>query len=85
MTRKIKLTAIALLLTVTSVFAQSGKTTWAEMKNFHHFMSTTFHPSEDGNLTPLKEKADSLLIAAKQWQASSIPVNYKQKKNKKSS
>jgi len=77
MKRKIKLTAIALLLTATSVFAQSGKTTWAEMKNFHHFMSTTFHPSEDGNLTPLKEKADSLLIAAKQWQASAIPVSYK--------
>lgn len=83
MNRKLKLTALALLITATSVFAQPSKTTWAEMKNFHHFMSTTFHPSEEGNLTPLKEKADSMLIAAKQWQVSPIPAIYKIDETKK--
>jgi len=83
MNKKLKLTALALLLTATSIFAQSSKATWAEMKNFHHFMSTTFHPSEEGNLTPLREKADSMLIAAKQWQVSPIPANYKTEETKK--
>jgi hypothetical protein len=40
-------------------------------------MSTTFHPAEEGNLAPLKENADSLLTAAKQWQTSSVPAEYK--------
>lgn len=83
MKRKIKLTAIAILLTATSIFAQSNKAAWAEIKNFHHFMSGTFHPSEEGNLAPLREKADSMLIAAKQWQASAIPSNYKTDDTKK--
>ena len=47
------------------------------MKTFHSLMAATFHPSEDGNLAPLKQKADSLAIVAKMWQASAIPSNYK--------
>ena len=77
MNKKIKLSILAVLVTVTSAFAQATPAVWAEMKNFHHFMSSTFHPAEEGNLAPLKEKSDSLLIAAKQWQASSIPATYK--------
>lgn len=83
MTKGFKLIVLALLATATSIFAQSSKATWAEMKNFHHFMSTTFHPSEEGNLAPLREKADSMLIAAKQWQVSAIPANYKTSETKK--
>jgi hypothetical protein len=77
MNNKIRLTVLAVMISVTSVFAQVTPAPWAEMKNFHHFMSTTFHPAEEGNLNPLKEKADSLLTVAKQWQTSSIPADYK--------
>ena len=83
MNKKIKLSILAVLCTATSVFAQTTPAVWTEMKNFHHFMSTTFHPAEEGNLTPLKEKSDSLLTAAKQWQASSIPATYKTAETKK--
>lgn len=77
MNRKIKLLAIALLAMVSMAMAQKAKPTWAEMKTFHSFMSSTFHPAEEGNFAPLKAKADSLLIAAELWQASPIPSDFK--------
>ncbi len=58
-------------------FAQETKASWPEMKTFHSFMAATFHPAEDGNLVPLRQKADSLYITARAWQASVIPGNFK--------
>ena len=57
--------------------AQNSAGPWPELKTFHSFMAATFHPSEDGNFKPLRQKADSLLITAKLWQASAIPADYK--------
>jgi hypothetical protein len=82
MKRKIQLLAVTLLTIITAAVAQTKPAVWAEMKTFHSFMSTTFHPSEEGNLAPLKQKADSMLIAAKQWQASAIPDTYKPKETR---
>lgn len=65
-----------LLLAASPLFAQS-KVTWPELKAFHHYMSGTFHPAEEGNLAPLKAQADSMLVSAKQWQASAIPDQFK--------
>jgi len=78
----VRLAVIMLALIPAMSFAQSSKTAWKEMKTFHSFMSGTFHPSEEGNFKPLKEKADSLLIAAKAWQASKIPAGFKLKETK---
>ncbi len=43
---------------------------WPALKDFHKVMSQTFHPSEEGNLQPIKErsgemtqKADSIFQA----------------------
>ena len=58
-------------------FAQPTATPWPELKSFHAMISATFHPSEEGNFKPLRQKADSLLIVAKLWQASPIPEGYK--------
>lgn len=55
---------------------------WKEAKNFHHFMSGTFHPAEDGDFAPLRAKADSMYIAAVAWQVSAIPADYKEKETK---
>jgi hypothetical protein len=77
MNKKIKLLSLALLATCTVAFAQTAKPSWAQLKTFHSFMSSTFHPVEDGDFAPLKAKADSLLIAAKLWQASAIPADFK--------
>lgn len=83
MKKKIRLTVLALIAFVTASVAQTKPAPWAEMKNFHHFMSTSFHPAEEGNFAPIKEKADSMLVAAKQWQAASIPAEYKPSETKK--
>ncbi len=70
----------ALFLTCNLAFSQ--KSGWAEGKTFHHFMSTTFHPTEEGNFKPLREKSDSLLWAVEAWNKSPIPSNYKEKETK---
>lgn len=74
----IRLIVILVAMAPALSFGQTTKkAAWPEMKTFHSFMSSTFHPSEEGNLQPLKMKADSLLIAAKAWQASAIPSSFK--------
>lgn len=83
MKQKIRLTVLALIAFVTASLAQTKPAPWAEMKAFHQLMSTTFHPAEDGNFAPLKEKADSMLTAAKQWRAAAIPAEYKPSETKK--
>lgn len=58
-------------------FSQKEKPSWPEMKTFHSYMASSFHPAEEGNLAPLKAKADSLYIAATQWSETAIPSNFK--------
>ena len=62
------------LLTLTGYSQQEAQ--WKEMEDFHTVMSTTFHPSEEDNLQPLKEKAVDLLSKAKVWQKSVAPEGY---------
>lgn len=54
-----------------SVFSQ-----WSALDEFHKVMSATFHPSEDGNLAPLKKNAEDLSAKAKLLNQSVIPVNF---------
>lgn len=49
---------IVLFLTTSSVYSQEAK--WQQMEDFHAVMSVTFHPAEDDNLQPLKEKSGDL-------------------------
>ncbi|MEQ1553515.1 MAG: hypothetical protein ABL929_05015 [Ferruginibacter sp.] len=79
MKKKIQILYIVILTSASVSFAQAKKTVWSEMKTFHSFMSSTFHPAEEGNLAPLRAKADSLLITAKLWQASPIDESFKPK------
>lgn len=77
MKKKFPLLVCLLALLAGNSFSQQKKAAWPEMKTFHSFMAATFHPAEDGNLNPLRAKADSLYIVAKLWQASSIPSTFK--------
>ena len=60
------------------------KNNWKEQEAFHGIMSKTFHPTEEGNFKPLKEKSDSLVIIAKQWKTAKIPAGYKPKETAES-
>ena len=77
MKKIIQHTLILLILLPAISFAQNKKASWPAMKKFHSYMASTFHPAEEGNLSPLKAKADSLFISAKEWQQSAIPANFK--------
>ena len=78
MNKKTVWLAILLMAFGAASYAQtSKKPEWKELKVFHSFMSSSFHPAEEGNFTPLRQKADSLLIVAKNWQASPIPADFK--------
>ncbi len=77
MKKKWGIMAIACLLTASMAVAQGDATAWPQLQTFHTYMSTTFHPAEEGDFAPLKARADSLLVAATLWQASPIPANYK--------
>jgi hypothetical protein len=82
-TMKIQMrTIIMMVLLPAACFAQNKKPSWQEMKTFHSFMASTFHPAEEGNLDPLKAKADSLLITAQLWNQSAIPSNFKPEETK---
>jgi hypothetical protein len=70
---------ICLVMALPFVVTAQEKSDWKEMSNFHTLMSTSFHPSEEGNLKPVKTKSDSLVIAAKLWKASKVPAGYKPK------
>ena len=59
---------------------QKTKSSWPELTSFHTLMAATFHPTEDGNFKPLRQKADSLFMASKRWQASTIPTDYNKEK-----
>lgn len=56
---------------------------WKEKDDFHKVMSTTFHPMEDGNFNPIKEKSQEMYEKAVAWQKSAIPAGVDKKKAKK--
>lgn len=82
MKKAIQLAVILLAFLPAISFAQAKKITWPEMEKFHTIMAATFHPTEEGNYAPLKEKSGELFQAAKAWQKSTIPANFRQAETK---
>ncbi len=52
---------------------------WQELKNFHQVISQTFHPSEEGNLKPIKERSGEMATKADLLAKSTIPVSFNSK------
>lgn len=49
---------------------------WPELKEFHTVMSQTFHPSEEGNLKPIKERSSEMASKAKTLASSTFPAEF---------
>ena len=68
------------LVLASSSFAQhhshSSTATWKEQSAFHTVMSQTFHPAEEGDFKPIRERSGEMVEKAKAWKASAIPANY---------
>lgn len=63
--------------------AQSNLSSWTALTDFHKVMSQTFHPSEEGNLEPIKTRVGELVEKAEALKASAIPADFNNKKVKK--
>jgi len=75
---KIKILAIiTFLLTASSIHAQAAADKWPALKEFHAVISQTFHPAEEGNLAPLKARAEELAIKGTALLKSDIPAEYR--------
>jgi len=49
---------------------------WVELEDYHSFMAATFHPADEGDVAPLKEKARGMADAAVVLENSTIPDHY---------
>jgi superoxide dismutase len=49
---------------------------WQALKDFHKVMSQTFHPSEEGNLKPIKERSGEMAEKATALKKSIIPAQF---------
>src|SRR5204862_7754831 len=75
---------IIALLTGFAVKANAGgMEDWKELKAFHSVMAQTFHPSEEGNLKPIRERSGELAEKAKLLAASKIPAEFDKPEMKK--
>ena len=75
---KIKSLAIILsIMAVNAISAQSTFEKWPAIKAFHEVMSQTFHPSEEGNLAPIKSRSEELMNRATAVLKSDIPAEFK--------
>jgi tRNA nucleotidyltransferase/poly(A) polymerase len=73
---------LALLFAAANTVVAQHTSSWKEMDAFHDVMSETFHPSEEGNLQPIKTRIDEMVTKAKAWRKSSVPAAYDAKKSK---
>lgn len=52
---------------------------WPELKTFHGVMSQTFHPSEEGDLAPIKKRSGEMTEKAMALANSKIPAEFSKK------
>lgn len=64
------------LLSLIQLRAQSITEKWPELKTFHQVMSTTFHPAEEGNFKPIRERSGEMMDKATALADSKIPDGF---------
>lgn len=77
--------AFALILFTSVIATAQSKVEWKEMVEFHKVMSQTFHPLEEGNYQPIRERSGEMFEKAITWKTSIIPVDYSNVKGIKKS
>jgi superoxide dismutase len=60
------------------------KETWASLYAFHQVMAQTFHPSEEGNLQPIRQRSEEMVEKALALQLQPIPASFNTPEIKKS-
>lgn len=67
------------ILAANVVSAQSAFDKWPAIKDFHTVISQTYHPSEEGNLEPIKTRSQELVDKASALTQSDIPAEFRTK------
>lgn len=83
--KKMIMAVLFVLASVTAYSQDNNKSvfdTWPELKAFHGVMSQTFHPSEEGNLEPIRTRIDEFKTRAEALADSKIPDNLNNEKVK---
>lgn len=52
---------------------------WQEIRDYHKVMSQTFHPSEKGDIQPIKQRSQELVTSAEKLSKSKIPTEFDNK------
>lgn len=73
---------LAVTAFIQKVNAQSKFDSWPELKSFHTVMTQTFHPSEEGNLEPIKTRSAEMVAKVGALQKSKIPAEFDKKEVK---
>ena len=68
--------SLVLLLSGIALSLSAQSAPWKELDEYHKVMAATFHPSEEGNLKPVRERSGELAAKAKVLYKSSIPTAY---------
>lgn len=71
------LAIVLFVMAINTMSAQSTFDKWPAIKQFHEVMSQTFHPSEEGNLEPIKMRSEELMTKAAAVLKSDIPAEFK--------
>ena len=71
------LAIIAFVFIANAVQAQTAADKWPALKELHGVVSQTFHPSEEGNLQPIKARSEELYNKAAALLKSDIPADYR--------
>ena len=75
---KIHTIAIVLfLMDFTGATAQAGLEKWPALNQFHEVLSQTYHPAQEGNLVPIKERSEELYNKSVALLASDIPGDFR--------
>jgi len=67
----------AFLFVANSITAQSTFDKWPALNVFHDVMSETFHPAEEGNLSPIKARSEEMMVKAAMLLKSAIPEEFR--------
>ncbi len=73
--KKLSLVVLALFLFSAAKVSFAGEK-WAELEAFHKVMSQTFHPAEEGNYQPIKDRIGEMVSAASSLVANPVPAEY---------
>lgn len=74
-----KLALLLIIFISASGSAQSTFDKWPEIKEFHEVISQTFHPSEEGNLEPVKSRSLELAQKAENLNLKEKPAEFRTK------